>query len=270
MSHYTVAVITNKKPSSNMIEELLSPYDESLSVPIYISKTKKELILEERRHLEEYKDTPLYQSYLADPEGYIEKHKNQPQHIEYVTKTYLKKCAMSDEELYDEITKDYDSEYIDKDGNILSTYNPKSKWDWYTIGGRWNGCIPLKEPCNSNTIKLTNIAWGNDVNIDDYLKAHPELKTQYEKLIKDGDFYTAEYYQKRYPTIDDFVNNKKNFTTYAVLTPDGEWHEPGRMGWFSISDASTEDEINWSNNYYKDFVEPYLENGYLTLVDCHI
>lgn len=26
-----------------------------------------------------------------------------------------------------------------------STYNPRSKWDWYAVGGRWAGFFPLKE-----------------------------------------------------------------------------------------------------------------------------
>jgi len=27
----------------------------------------------------------------------------------------------------------------------MTTYNPKSKWDWYSIGGRWHGFFKLKE-----------------------------------------------------------------------------------------------------------------------------
>ena len=27
-------------------------------------------------------------------------------------------------------------------GTVLSTYNPASKWDWYEIGGRWEGELP--------------------------------------------------------------------------------------------------------------------------------
>ncbi len=26
----------------------------------------------------------------------------------------------------------------------MSTYNPDAKWDWYSIGGRWKGMIPIK------------------------------------------------------------------------------------------------------------------------------
>lgn len=32
----------------------------------------------------------------------------------------------------------------DKDAvYIMSTYNPESKWDWWTLGGRWHGLLPL-------------------------------------------------------------------------------------------------------------------------------
>lgn len=34
---------------------------------------------------------------------------------------------------------------LDDDGLFAwTTYNPQSRWDWYTIGGRWEGDLPLK------------------------------------------------------------------------------------------------------------------------------
>jgi hypothetical protein len=30
-----------------------------------------------------------------------------------------------------------------------STYNPRSKWDWYSLGGRWQGFFPVKRPLAS-------------------------------------------------------------------------------------------------------------------------
>jgi hypothetical protein len=37
-------------------------------------------------------------------------------------------------------------EYTDEDGEV-TTYNPKSKWDWYELGGRWTGFLRLKPGC---------------------------------------------------------------------------------------------------------------------------
>ena len=32
---------------------------------------------------------------------------------------------------------------LNEDINVLTTYNPQSKWDWYEIGGRWSGLLIL-------------------------------------------------------------------------------------------------------------------------------
>lgn len=36
-------------------------------------------------------------------------------------------------------------EHFNDGGEPISTYNPDSKWDWYVIGGRWDGWINDKE-----------------------------------------------------------------------------------------------------------------------------
>ena len=51
----------------------------------------------------------------------------------------------NDEVVYKEAISWYDEESIDETGGIKSTYNPKSKWDWYVEGGRWSGSLKLKE-----------------------------------------------------------------------------------------------------------------------------
>ena len=33
----------------------------------------------------------------------------------------------------------------DENDNLISHYNPDSRWDWYSIGGRWSGFLPLKD-----------------------------------------------------------------------------------------------------------------------------
>lgn len=40
-----------------------------------------------------------------------------------------------------------DEHYVVEDDLVyqVTTYNPKSKWDWYSIGGRWRGYFKLKE-----------------------------------------------------------------------------------------------------------------------------
>lgn len=50
MSHFKVAVITAKKEK---LEEMLASYDENLEVEPYIEKTKKEIIKEAQKVLDE-------------------------------------------------------------------------------------------------------------------------------------------------------------------------------------------------------------------------
>lgn len=114
------------------------------------------------------------------------------------------------------------NEDVDEDGNEWSTYNPKSKWDWYEVGGRWGGLLENKS--------------GNRIN---------------------------------HSVVSDIIF-PPDFTTYAVLLPDGTWHEPGKMLYFGVSAASEEDEKNWDENYYKNFIEKADPNWILTIVDCHI
>ena len=54
---------------------------------------------------------------------------------------------------------------IDEAENLVTTYNPNSKWDWYSIGGRWDGFIRLKErdengdPLRVNQALFKEIDW---------------------------------------------------------------------------------------------------------------
>jgi hypothetical protein len=43
-------------------------------------------------------------------------------------------------------------EDFDESGRPISTYNPDSKWDWYVIGGRWDGWINDKEASQESVI----------------------------------------------------------------------------------------------------------------------
>lgn len=42
-------------------------------------------------------------------------------------------------------------------GTYQSTYNPKSKWDWYQIGGRWDGTLTEDE---QNIFPMTSLKRG--------------------------------------------------------------------------------------------------------------
>ena len=117
MSHFTVLVITK----DGDYEKALEPFDESIEVLKYISRTKEDLI-------KECKDTK--ERYLNSTN---ENHKSW-----YENSGWSKIDFTNDDTIiksYLEQFGNYDA--YDKDGNEWSTYNPNSKWDWYSLGGRW-------------------------------------------------------------------------------------------------------------------------------------
>lgn len=270
MSHYSVAVIT--KPYKETVEELLEPYDESISYPPYIEYTKEEAIEKVRKELEEYKNS-VYAEYLNDPIKYKQNH-NHKEHIAYLEKEFPKRLLWTDEECYQYIRKHYDDDKIDQNGNLMSTYNPNSKWDWYEEGGRWNNFIKLKSGGYANTAKIGDIDFSLDTKVYDEALRFWEVIID-EEPLKAGEkkpfcLYKKEYYTERYSDKYDYARSCAEWRTYAVLTPDGIWHEPGAMGWFGCSSASAEDDTKWEREFKETFIDTADPEWSITIIDCHI
>lgn len=167
---------------------------------------------------------------------------------------------MPDDEAYACIAEDYES---DENGNLLSTYNPNSKWDWYQIGGRWDGKLRLKNGDRSNKARICEIDFSPD-------------KEAYDVAIEQwnndfmGGFSNKEYFVEMYGTAEVYAESVSAFSTYAVVTPNGVWHEKAEMGWFGMDNATPEDSKNWPLKYYERFVKNADPNLIMTIVDCHI
>ena len=71
-------------------------------------------------------------------------------------------------------------------------------------------------------------------------------------------------------TIDEIdFSNQTDFHTYAVLDENG-WHEPNKMKWFGISDASKQEKQDFIKNYYKNFISNQKGDTVIAILDCHI
>ena len=272
MSHFTVMVIT----SDGDYEKALEPFDESIEVEPYISKTREKCIQE----LVEYK-------------------RRYDNHDEKFNRQWFEE-NFNDVNFYDgksiyEAYKKYNDYYdYDEEGNVLSTYNPNSKWDWYQLGGRWKGTLRLKEGAkvmresdtswtNSNEevqegytdfAQVKDIDWSPDYKDLEYHKRFWEINVE-GKPLKDGEkeedfksFWNAKYYLDKYGTIDNYIDDNCNITTYAILNH-GEWIEPGKMGWWGCSHA-TEDGNMVYRQVYKDIIKNLNPEDYIAIVDCHI
>ena len=232
MSHYAVAVFHREDQDVN---ELLAPYDENIEVEPYIRYTRDEAIKEGK-----------------------ERYKNEPN--------------MTDADYYSQIASMYDDDMIDDDGNLLTTYNPDSKWDWYRIGGRF--CDLLETYATvlewfdgySDSAKVKNIVFTTDKEMyDRYIEEWDDIMND----IADT-WYTKEYYQEFYDSAEDYARRSSEFNTLAVVTPDGKWHEKGSMGWFGVSSETPEEARDWDRNYRDRFIDTADPEWILTIVDCHI
>lgn len=263
MSHYGVLVIHNENQN---IEKHLAPYSENLQVEPYLK----------------YKHDDALKA-LRDEYGYKEEE--------------------IDDALLESFVKEYSS-YSLKDGDVYTTYNPNSKWDWYTIGGRFSDRLELTDEGIDEAIKSYDHGWFGQASEEEqieyvkyadsapikYIKWHTTLSQEgKEELrrwweinidgdeLKDGEkkdehfFWNPDWFRRRYKDVDTYIKLKEMITFFAVLTPDGEWHEPSKMGWFACTDGEPEDELKWDLEFYDRFIKPNLDSDLIcTVVDCHI
>lgn len=100
-------------------------------------------------------------------------------------------------------------------GTYQSTYNPKSKWDWWAIGGRWYGVLVGREETSDNGFNFS------------LMRAR---EREGARLLADNSGIVAE--------LDPQIVNTH---VYAIISPDGAWHAKGRMGWFGVSSGERDD-----------------------------
>lgn len=218
MSHFVGLVFGDN------VEELLAPYDEGVEVDQYVRYTKEEAIDEvKRRHADNYE----YAITLA------EKYKNsideyEQGRLEWAQKIIEKGLTISYEDAWEE-AKEW-GYGVNKDDNLLSTYNPNSKWDWYCEGGRWNGYLPSKMTDMEGSPIMVN--WG---------------------LVGDIDW-------------DKFLETSK--APFCFVTQLGEWHESASMGWWGVTSDDKEEEA-W-NTEFREYLESLSDDVEVTVIDFHI
>lgn len=157
MSHFVTLVFYDKDKSP---DDLLAKYDENISMAPYIKYTREQAIAESKSRLRDSKEA-YYDKYISDPNGYIKEHQQNKSHIEFVTKKIPERLKWSDDEHYEYMKEYFDDDMIDSNGNLLSTYNPDSKWDWYSFGGRWSGYLKLKNGEEVDDALVEEVVFGD-------------------------------------------------------------------------------------------------------------
>lgn len=262
MSHYTVAVISYTGTEKE-VAKLLAPFDESIQVEKYICRTKEQITKDGReRH-----EAALKEIQEFEKDKLIEV-LTSPSYDWY--RSVL--TAQTPQDFYD---TEVNTDMVDEDGNEYSTYNPESRWDWWGIGGRWDCSLRDYNGEYHNTLKIAD--WDyNYINLDNIARysrfweiavegAEPTEEEKSEFIL----WYKPEYYLEKYGNKSNYIKSMITFSTYALLTPDGEWLEPGKMGWWGMSGADPADHGKWERDF-TSLIDTFNKDMYVTIVDCHI
>ena len=172
--------------------------------------------------------------------------------------------------------------------------NPNAKWDYWCIGGRWEGLIEATEgvPVGESLVKLTdgssvktvNCNYAQIKNIDFSMNEELYKKALrfWEVHVDDGEiaenedlkgfeiFWNADYYRKRFKTKEIYAKESASLSSWAFLTPDGKWHEQCDDSlWRAINDENAESFETYTEAF-KKALESVSSEFYITIVDCHV
>ena len=289
MSHFCGLVILTPKYSESFgMDDSLAKYDENLETPEYrrgdLSEYDKVNFLEYyaikkdielNRGFEKFKLGFI--GFMRGKKGYmtqkqfIETHpnfrdnetkkswamglifENKERYAEYFAKTYPEVYA-SFEDKYKEFGDDWNSNNWHKEADgkwgVYSEYNPDSKWDWYSVGGRWSQSIKTK------TGEFVDMCQLGEIDFEPYPDECYEDSTDWrgEPIKQLKDEYEWHY------------DNKGNVPFCIVI--DGVWYERGEMGWWACvsNEKNKEDWTDEVMNLLKDLPD----DSEVYNVDFHI
>jgi len=173
MSHFTVMIIGNNP------ERQLKPFDEGIEMPEYKTGVVSE------KDLKTFKET--YTIYKEGRSYGVKSNKEAKENS---------KLTIS--ELYEKKGNDWNSGCwkLESDGSFgeYSTYSPKSKWDWYSLGGRWKGFLKLKE--GKTGVLGESGAGGNEAPKGNFADQAELGDIDIKRIIKDARAEAKKRYQK--------------------------------------------------------------------------
>ncbi len=242
MSHFNVICLVPGDTPMNKVEGLIStmmaPYDEGLQVPEYLTPC---FCVGKRAQEEvaalvnsEFDIGPLREQFSALPE-------------EERTESKWKALVQPRVDRWNELLaehpqKDKPDAQCKRCGGIgerLTTYSPNSKWDGWNIGGRWDGWI------------------------------HGPAREEQSQDGKGGFNFGEEHHRpgNNCRPVRDIPISDMYYLPFAVVTPDGQWHEQGKMGWWAVV-ANEMDVTVWHDTVKSLFAQH--PDCLAVSVDCHI
>ncbi len=251
MSHYVVQVIIPKDTdfSEKVVGKILEPFDENIDVEPYQKKcscigfkAKMDVLNELQLEMDPIRDEFKEFCTLNDIQPFTSSY-------DYEWNKRLEPILKKEKELLQihplKDTPNPKCDDCDGKGFYESTYNPQSKWDWYSIGGRWDGRYKeFKSQDDDNILSVDKLFNASNRYIDVLESLNWDM-TRLDKLdIK-----------------------PPNPFSFALVTPGSDWFSRGEMGWWAVVSCETE-----TQTFYRGFIkllERYRGHE-VVVVDLHI
>jgi hypothetical protein len=278
MSHFCgLVILTPQYLKNRTLEDSLDKYDENKEVPEYsrgeVSDYDKVMFVEYYKEKEGMNFMPLKERLYSEllEEKKIKRWSKKDGERE----RYIHRAVYDNKETYAELFKEEYQNLFDmfnelymkngQDWNYnswrfnpisckweeYSKYNPDSKFDWYTDGGRWASSIKTKSGEHVDQCLLGEIDW-TDFKPEDY-----------EKKEK------TDWLGKKYKALKESVRwhyTENNLPFNVVI--DGKWYEKGEMGWWGITSNEMSEE-EWNKKFF-ELIKNLPENAEVHNIDFHI
>lgn len=210
---------------------------------------------------------------------------------------------------FDEYMADYCGyKSRDKETNKFGYWeNPNKKWDWWTLGGRWNDFLLLKSGIKASCAKKSEVDWNKMMDIagTDAAKKYNKFVTHFGHLpinktwgecreeFKDDIDAARKYYHAQirvkeftekaqslsigdgfYVSADDFLITRDDYINNARKSSIRTFAVLKDGNWSEKGNMGwfgsfSDEKENWSD-MYQSILDSIGDNEIISIVDCHI
>lgn len=194
MSHFTVLVVSDTKPTYESLTAQLLPFHEyeCTGIEEYVQFIPKDMV-------------EAQQEYTENGAG----------------------------DSFDEFMRGWYGASQNEAGVWGRRTNPNKKWDWWAVGGRWKGTLVDADGRPADCVQKRNLDL-DAMALARTKRRADTWRTFEADLANGRDAHLSDFLYGIPNGMDKetFLATDPGFTTFAVLMG-GEWYEKGHMGWFA-------------------------------------
>ena len=165
-------------------------------------------------------------------------------------------------------------------GSVTSTSNPNAKWDWWCIGGRWNGWLApadKKPENNPDNWEKCFVCHGTGMRNDPLGLEARQNNPEYTCNGCSGKGQTLKFPSSQIDSgfnivsvnyIESLALFGKLPVPRAFVDLEGKWNSRGDMGWFGISNNDKDVEV-WEETWKQALLDA-PDDAHIVVVDMHI